>query len=279
MKSRRAFTLMEVLVVISIIALLMAILVPALGLARRTANNMRSQTQLKSIQNSFVIYAEGNNDWYPGLSNQGFAAAYDYFLAEAGGPDSEDVWAAGGPSGVPSAELALWLLLRDAYLTPEDLVSPSDDSTLPFVPQSFDGNNRLDVDDTTGPPPTGLPVDTWNSGYYSYATLELANSTLRTRLWRANGNAQLPIASDRAIDNDADGGAVVGGEIMSIHTNPGPDQDDWDGFIVWNDGHVTRDINEVTTRLTESTPNSNDDLFDVDEFSARLRHNPALGEY
>ena len=97
-------------------------------------------------------------------------------------------------------------------------------------------------------------------------------------LWRANGNAQLPIASDRAINNDTD---AAGNEIKSIHTNPGPDQDAWDGFIVWNDGHVTRDGDVVTTRLSDETPNNNDELF-FDTAAANdtlLDHDPDPLEY
>ena len=273
MKSRRAFTLMEVLVVISIIALLMAILVPALGLARRTANNMQSQTQLRAIQNSFVIYAERNNDWYPGVDAQGNATYYDHFLSQPGGPGSEGAEAGGAGVPTPGAVTALWLLLREAYLTPEDLVSPTDDFTMVFVPQTFDASGRFSVD-LTGV--DGEPIDPWGPGNYSYATLEIAAPVpaLARRLWRANGNAQLPIASDRAIDNDNDG-TVVTNAVTSIHTNPAEDDDDWNGFIVWNDGHVTRDLHFVTTRLTDETPNNNDDLFAGGAADVLLQHDQA----
>ena len=64
-KREKAFTLIELLVVIAIIALLLAIITPALSKAKESARRILCRTNLKTIGLSLKIYAGENNGKLP----------------------------------------------------------------------------------------------------------------------------------------------------------------------------------------------------------------------
>src|SRR3954453_6011482 len=60
-----AFTLVELLVVIGIIALLIGVLLPALNKARQSANNIKCMANLRTIGQALHIYVAQNNGVLP----------------------------------------------------------------------------------------------------------------------------------------------------------------------------------------------------------------------
>lgn len=97
---RRAFTLIELLIVIAVIALLIGILLPALGAARRSAFRTRELAALSQVGAAYAQYANDNADrLLPGYLRGSWARAENRrFIAYEGANDaSEEARIVGSP--------------------------------------------------------------------------------------------------------------------------------------------------------------------------------------
>ena len=101
----RGFTLIELLVVTAVIALIAALLLPALAKARASARRVECLSGLRQWAGAMMIYKEDNEGWLPreGYLNTGQVFRNNW--AQVQHPNSADVWynALSNPMGVPPA--------------------------------------------------------------------------------------------------------------------------------------------------------------------------------
>ncbi len=141
MKRRYGFTLIELLVVVAIIALLVSILMPALGRARELANQVKCATQLNGIGKAMALYQNDYKDSNPSVYYGSAGDTKGPWRDSYGGPqDSQltDYWACAWPKyscnsdkdwwkSWPDINGALWLLVKYTDLVPNMFLCPSAD--------------------------------------------------------------------------------------------------------------------------------------------------------
>ena len=149
MKKIKAFTLIEMLVVVAIIALLIAILLPSLAKARELARQTICGTNMKEIGTTFYIYQSDNLDEFPSVAHETEPGQTDPVVRYIGSLGGGQGGAPGDPkrdeislsrkqqepgSTQISTTRSLWLLVRTGEVIPKQFICPSaDDSIDPTV--------------------------------------------------------------------------------------------------------------------------------------------------
>jgi prepilin-type N-terminal cleavage/methylation domain-containing protein len=90
--ARRAFTLVELLVVIGIIALLISMLLPALNNARRAARTVQCSSNLRQVLLGMQMYVGENKGFFPGGPNSSGAFLLDPAYSDFNCPDVSQIW-------------------------------------------------------------------------------------------------------------------------------------------------------------------------------------------
>jgi prepilin-type N-terminal cleavage/methylation domain-containing protein/prepilin-type processing-associated H-X9-DG protein len=134
---RRAFTLMELLVVVGVIALLVAIMVPALGVAKAQAKRALCAANLRSLAAADVLYANLYNGFVSRNSGRGLAPSVFYLLADSQQIDLTPVKVPGGSTGFEAEYAAAFSRIK--WLQCPCFPAPT--RPVCFVVSAFDQND------------------------------------------------------------------------------------------------------------------------------------------
>jgi len=224
----KGFTLIELLVVMGIIALLLAILLPALSRARATTKRVKDSTQIQQVHKGLLTLSRDSNGIFP---TAGLADRLPVNGVNIPGKGVED------QTQNSHANMYSYCIMQHAFST-DVLVSPAEVSTnvLAMANYNFDQYSPI-TNDQYWDPNFQTNLATGQLCNTSYGTLHPLG-TRKAKQWRDTLDSKFVVLANRGVINGSyAANDYNNSKTLQIH---GGDKE-WEGNIGFNDNHVTFD--------------------------------------
>ncbi|MBE0537569.1 MAG: prepilin-type N-terminal cleavage/methylation domain-containing protein [Phycisphaerae bacterium] len=161
-RGARGFSVLELLVVVAVISVLGAILVPALGKARRQVRSLIGAVNQKQVVGGVTLFSMDNNDNYPeSVATVGFGPGWNW---------SDPMKMTGNHTRSPGMHRSMSAYLRGYIDDAAVMFCPNAPRQYEYLQESWEAGDDWDNPDTSFPadPVTGTYCFYWN--YTGYLT-------------------------------------------------------------------------------------------------------------